>query len=73
MVKPALAELTKLPVPERLELVEALWDSIAAEPQSLPVTSEETSILDERLAEIEADPSGGRPWEEFRRELDKRR
>ena len=69
---PSLDDLKKLTVPERLQIVEALWDSIAEESSALPVTAEQAAILDERLAEMESDPDSGRPWEEFRRTLDKR-
>ena len=69
MAAPSLDELTRLPLEERLELVEALWDSIAADSHDLPVTAEQAAVLDERLADLEANPEAGRPWSEFRKTL----
>lgn len=67
MTKAALRdELRKLSLAERLELVEELWDSIAAEceHESFPLTADQRADLERRLAEADADPAGGAPWEE---------
>lgn len=57
-----------LPIPERLKLVEEIWDSIAqdATADTLPLSDEEKAMLDERLADLEANPDAGRPWSEVR-------
>jgi putative addiction module component (TIGR02574 family) len=56
---------------ERIELIEALWDSL--EPgQAAPITPELATELDRRSAEAEANPRAGRTWEEIRAELEKR-
>lgn len=71
MTKRQLDELLKLPVPERIELAMALWDSIA-EPElqdQLPLTEAQKVELDRRLAEHDRDPSRGIPWEEVQRRL----
>ena len=59
-------ELRKLPIAERLELVEDLWDSIARESDQLTLTQAQMDELDRRLADYEADPDAGVPWEEVR-------
>lgn len=63
---PLRDELRKLSLAERLELVEELWDSIAAECErdSIALTDEQRADLERRLAEADADPAGGAPWEE---------
>ncbi|WP_333678803.1 addiction module protein [Dyella sp.] len=53
--------LLKLPVNERILLVEDLWDSIAADKNALTLTSEQRSELDRRLDAYEADGHSGRP------------
>lgn len=73
MALPMIAELTKLPIDDRLEIVEALWESIAADSRALPVSPEQAAILDERLAELEANPDAGRSWAEFRSTLERPR
>ena len=58
-----------LDVSARLELIEALWDSIAADPANaaqLPLTATEREMLDQRLREHREDPTGERPWAEAR-------
>jgi len=65
-----IQEILKLSVPERIELVEAIWDSIAEVPETLPVTAAQKQELDRRLAEYQRNPQAGRTWEEFRDSLD---
>ena len=65
----AMAEILKLSVAERIQLVEDIWDSIAADPDSLPLTAEQMSELDRRLDDAEASPGRGRPWSEVRDRL----
>jgi len=57
----------ELPPQERQELVEALWESLEAEPAPLPAWQRE--LLDERLAELERSPEAGTPWEEVERRV----
>jgi putative addiction module component (TIGR02574 family) len=57
-----------LSVEERLELVSAIWNSIAADAQAnpalLPLSDEERAELDRRVAEDDADPGAAIPWDE---------
>lgn len=54
------AKLLELPVEERIRIVEDLWDSIAADQKSLPLTAEQKAELDRRLDAYEADANRGR-------------
>jgi putative addiction module component (TIGR02574 family) len=70
------AELLKLEVAERLELIEELWDSIAGDPHGgdqVPLTDEERALLETRLQAHRADPDAARPWAEVRAEILKQR
>ena len=58
----SLAEVLALPVAERLKLVEAIWDSIAAVPEAVELTDAEEAELDRRLAAYRRNPSEGSPW-----------
>ncbi len=62
----SVAEILELPVAERIRLVELIWDSIAAVPEAVPISDELKAEFDRRLAEFEADPEAGSPWEEVR-------
>jgi putative addiction module component (TIGR02574 family) len=59
-----VAEILALPVEERVRLVDAIWDSISAVPEALPLTQWQRDELDQRLAEFEADPEAGSTLEE---------
>lgn len=72
MNAPLLTEAAKLSVPERIELVAAIWDSLALEINALPVTEDHRSELDRRLAELDGNPEAGSPWEEVRARLERR-
>lgn len=64
MKKALVAQILELPVAERMQLVEVIWDSISAAPESLPLTQWQRDEVDRRLAEYEADPSSGCSLEE---------
>jgi putative addiction module component (TIGR02574 family) len=63
------SQLLELPASERLQLVEAIWDSLVEVPEAVPVSDELREELDRRLAAYYADPSSARPWDEIREEL----
>jgi putative addiction module component (TIGR02574 family) len=46
-----LQEILRLPADQRLKLVEDIWDSIAASPDSVPVQDWHRVELDRRLAD----------------------
>jgi putative addiction module component (TIGR02574 family) len=62
-VSTALQDLRQLPVLERIQLVEALWDTIAEDSPGVGLTPEHIAELDRRLDAFEAQPSAGTPWE----------
>jgi putative addiction module component (TIGR02574 family) len=61
-----VADLLALPVAERLRLIELLWDSIVDVTEAVSIPDELKAELDRRLADFEADPEAGSPWEEVR-------
>ena len=66
--------LRRLSVPERLQLVADLWDSIAtdAPDEAFPMTPELAAELDRRWAGYEAHPEAARPWDEVEAEIRER-
>jgi len=65
-----IAELRKLPVAERIELAEALWDSIAEDPAQVPGLSEAQRLeLRRRMMAGDANPEEAVSWESVRAEL----
>lgn len=65
-------ELFRLSAAERLELIEELWDSIAEDDVALDLTPEQREDLRRRVAEADADPTSGSPWEEVRERIRQR-
>ena len=62
-------DFRNMSIPDRLRLVEEIWNSIAEDTETLPLTAEQRAELDRRWAEHEADPSTAVSWEEVRDEL----
>ena len=66
-----LEEARKLSVEERIELVEAIWDSVRDSRETRPLTESQRALLERRWAAYRADPSAGSPWEEVRARLER--
>ena len=59
-----------LPLSERIELVEDIWDSIAEETEvSVPLSAAQRAELHRRLAAHQADPDSSLSWEQVRASL----
>jgi putative addiction module component (TIGR02574 family) len=67
-----IANLHTLPIGEKIQLVEDLWDSIAADQASLPLTAEQRAELDKRLDSYELDGIEGRVASEVISDIRKR-
>jgi len=63
MSKVTTADLLALSVSERIQLVEDVWDSIVAVPDSVPLTEAQKQELDRRLDAYHHNPDAGSPWE----------
>ena len=68
-----LGEILSLSVEERIQLVEAIWDSIAEHPESLPITDAQRKELDRRLADHQKAPHAARPWSQVRDSLTRKK
>jgi putative addiction module component (TIGR02574 family) len=61
-------EVLQLSVDEQLELAEAIWDRLEKEPQ--PTIPEwQKRLLDECIAEDDADLDAGSPWTEVKQRI----
>jgi putative addiction module component (TIGR02574 family) len=61
-----------LPIPDRIKLVEDIWDSIADESND-SLTSAQKRELDRRLEAMRKNPGRAVPWNEARQQILKRR
>ena len=62
------AEIFELPIKERIQLVEDLWDSIAAFPDEIELTPEQRDEIDRRVEDYRKNPESGIPWEKIKAE-----
>lgn len=65
----AAADLFSLSIPERIQLVEDIWDSIAIQPELVELTPDTKGELDKRLKEYEQHPQDQSSWDEVRTRL----
>ncbi len=68
-MSPVLSELLRLSVPERIQLVQDLWDSIAADESALALTDAQREELDRRRQAHRDEPDTARPWAEVKARL----
>jgi putative addiction module component (TIGR02574 family) len=66
---PLPPEIRGLSIPERVHLVEQIWDSIVEDEEEFELTDSQRSELDRRIAAHEASPGRGKPWEEVKKRL----
>lgn len=64
MKKITAADALKLSIPERIQLVEDIWDTIAENVEAVELTEKEKKIIDERLEAFHGNPDLGSPWED---------
>jgi putative addiction module component (TIGR02574 family) len=58
-----------LSVDQQIEYVQSLWDRIVLRSEDVPVPAWHRDELDARIADHEANPDAGQPWEDVEREL----
>lgn len=63
------AEILGLPPSERLQLLEAIWDSLTESPEAIPISDEIRDELDRRLEAYYKNPESARPWDEIKDDL----
>ena len=68
MSKPDV-DIASLTPEERLSLLEELWDSLAAEPEALPITPAQRVELERRLDDLDIEGPVGIPWDEVLRRI----
>ena len=68
-MNPEFASLLHLSVPERIQLVEDLWDSIGNDADSLPVPDWQKQELARREADLQRDPSLVKSWEQVKESI----
>jgi putative addiction module component (TIGR02574 family) len=73
MTTDLLKRATKLSIPDRIRLVEDIWDSISDEAENTGLTEPQKRELDRRLEEMRQNPKRGISWEEAKVRILKRK
>lgn len=68
-----LEDIFQLSVAERLDLVQKIWDSIAASPEALPLTEAQRAELDRRLKAHLENPEDVETWNEVKDKIRQRK
>lgn len=61
--------IEQLSTEEKIQLVEDIWDSLAANPERIPVTPAQQAELDRRWVEHQKNPASALSLDEFKRQL----
>jgi len=72
MAKINFSDVLAMPISERIQFVEDVWDSIAAVPEAVPLTDEQREELDSLLEAHHRDPEASSSWEEVKKRIRKR-
>lgn len=64
-----VASVFDLSPSEKLQLVEDLWDDLAAKPEDVPVHDWQKEELARRKANLQQNPGTGLTWEEVQRRV----
>jgi len=64
-----LETLETLSVPERVQIVEDLWDSIARTNEDVPIPQWQKDELDRRKQLFLRNPNSGRTWDEVKHDI----
>lgn len=62
-------EIRSLPVAQRIDLVEQIWDSIVEDEHAFELTDSQKAELDRRIASHKESPGRGTPWEDVKKQL----
>ena len=68
-MNPAIPSIFDLSPSEKLQLVEDLWDDLAATPEEIPVHDWQKQELARRKANLLKNPATGVGWEEVKRRV----
>ena len=62
-------DIEKLDTEQRLELIEALWESLGPNPDAIPVSEDQQEELDRRLDRMKSDDGAGIAWDVVREKI----
>jgi putative addiction module component (TIGR02574 family) len=64
-----IAELKKLPLNEKLQIIEVLWEDLRNQEEAVPVPEWHKKMLDERLKAVEEGREEILEWDDIKHDL----
>ena len=68
-MNPSTVSVFDLTPSEKLQLVQDLWDDLAATPSDVPLPDWQVEELDRRKANLMSNPASGLDWDEVNRRV----
>lgn len=62
-------DIAGMPIQQRIQLVEDIWDSIAEMPEVVQIPEWHKKELEKRLEAYHANPDEGSPWQEVKKRI----
>jgi putative addiction module component (TIGR02574 family) len=69
MSRVSLDEILELPPAERVAVVQEIWESMVAKPETVPITSAQREELERRWIAFQENPDEGETWDEVKTSL----
>ena len=63
------SEIAEMPIQQRIQLVEDIWDSIAEMPEAVEIPEWHRRELEKRLEAYHANPDEGSPWQDVKKRI----
>ncbi len=64
-----VSDIVEMPIKERINLVEDIWDSIAELPETVEIPDWHKAELDRRLEAYHKNPKAGSPWSDVKKRI----
>jgi putative addiction module component (TIGR02574 family) len=69
MSRVPLDQILELPATDRVEIAQAIWESVFEHPEAVPLTQAQKDELERRWRAFEQNPDEGEPWDDVKRSL----
>jgi len=64
-----IEQILELPVPERVQLAQQIWESVFEQTEHVPLTAAQRAELERRWLAFQQHPDEGEAWEDVKRSL----
>jgi putative addiction module component (TIGR02574 family) len=69
MTRPPIDQILELPIADRVEIAQQIWESVFEHPEAVLLTPLQREELERRWLAFEKSPDEGEPWEDVKSSL----